>query len=360
MSRRARLLSFYLPQFHPIPENDRWWGKGFTEWTNVTRAQPLFPGHPQPRLPTELGFYDLRLPEARAEQAALASEHGIEAFCYWHYWFRGKRLLERPFDEVLSSGQPDFPFCLAWANETWSRRWLGEEKDILVEQTYSPEDDENHIRWLLPAFADDRSFRIDGRPLFLIYRPTDLPDPRRTTDVFRGECIRHGLKEPFLLGVNAHCWNLDCCTIGFDGTLLFMPQLGNLEEYMSDDPSETKRARNERFGVESDTLKLYDYEEALVSMLSNREQYDHYVYPSIFAGWDNTPRREENGIIILNSEPEIFGAYLSYLIDEVQANPPDQRIVFLNAWNEWAEGNHLEPDNWNGRRYLEEIQRVVG
>src|SRR5258706_12364194 len=152
----ARLIAFYLPQFHPIPENDKWWGQGFTEWTNVAQARPLFPGHYQPQMPADLGFYDLRLPETRIAQAELARKYGIEGFCYWHYWFEGNRLLERPFQEVLASGEPDFPFCLAWANETWSRRWLGEERDILQEQTYSTDDEVQHARWLSAAFADSR------------------------------------------------------------------------------------------------------------------------------------------------------------------------------------------------------------
>jgi Glycosyltransferase WbsX len=357
--KKARLISFYLPQFHPILENDHWWGKGFTEWTNVSKSQAQFKGHHQPHLPADLGFYDLRLPEARIAQANMAREYGVEAFCYWHYWFHGKRLIERPFQEVLQSGEPNFPFCLAWANETWSRRWLGEEKDVLQAQTYSPEDDLNHARWLLPVFADPRCVKVNGRPLFLIYRPTDLPDPQRTTDLFRNESVRNGLPEPFLVGINAHCWNLDCRTIGFDQTLLFMPQLGNLPEFMVDEPSESKRQRNKKFGIESAKLKIYDYEEALISMLENRSKYKHPVVPSIFVGWDNTPRRSENGIIILNSKPAIFGKHLERLVQEVQVNPPDERMVFLNAWNEWAEGNHLEPDDLHGKGYLEEVRRVV-
>src|ERR671925_1451295 len=162
----ARLIAFYLPQFHPVPENDEWWGSGFTEWANVARARPAFRGHYQPHLPGELGFYDLRLPEVRAAQAELAASHGIEGFCWWHYWFEGRRLLGRPFDDVLASGEPSFPFCLAWANESWSRRWLGEERDILQEQTYSPRDDAQHARWLTRAFADQRYVRVEGRPLY--------------------------------------------------------------------------------------------------------------------------------------------------------------------------------------------------
>src|SRR5947207_622730 len=201
--KAARLLAFHLPQFHPILENDQWWGKGFTEWTNVAKSKPQFPGHDQPKLPADLGYYDLRVPEVRQRQAQLANEYGIEGFCYWHYWFNGKRLLRRPIDEILKSGKPDFPFCLAWANETWSRRWLGEEKEILIKQTYSPQDDLDHAQWLAEVFADPRYVRVNGRPVFLIYRPGDLPQPKRTTETIRSECSRRGLPEPYLLAITA-------------------------------------------------------------------------------------------------------------------------------------------------------------
>jgi lipopolysaccharide biosynthesis protein len=185
-----RLIAFYLPQYHPIPENDAWWGKGFTEWTNVSKATPLFPGHYQPHLPADLGFYDLRLADARQAQADLAAQHGLDGFCYYHYWFGGKRLLERPFNDVLASGKPKLPFCLCWANESWSRRWLGEAKDVLMRQSYSLDDDVNHARWLIGAFSDFRYIQVEGRPMFLVYRPTDLLDPQRTTDTWRSECVR--------------------------------------------------------------------------------------------------------------------------------------------------------------------------
>jgi glycosyltransferase involved in cell wall biosynthesis/lipopolysaccharide biosynthesis protein/SAM-dependent methyltransferase len=354
----VRFVAFYLPQFHPIPENDAWWGKGFTEWVNVSQAKPLFSGHDQPRYPADLGFYDLRLPEARYAQAEMARQYGIEGFCYWHYWFAGKRLLEKPFNQVLDSGEPDLPFCLAWANETWSRRWLGEEKSILMKQTYSDEDDISHIRWLLKAFNDPRYIRIDNRPVFLIYRPHDLPDARKTTDVFREECIRSGLPEPYLVGINAHRRELDCRCIGFDHTLDFMPQLGNLPDVMNDEPSGTKRARNLRFGIKSEKLKIYDYSETLDSMLSNKKSFSHPVIPSLFAGWDNTPRRKENAVVILNSTPEKFGKALADLSGSVQDRPVSERFVFINAWNEWAEGNYLEPDTRHGLRYLEEVKKA--
>ena len=334
----ARLITFYLPQFHPIPENDEWWGKGFTEWANVCKATPLFEGHYQPHIPANLGFYDLRLPEARQAQASLAQRYGIEGFCYWHYWFEGKRLLERPFNEVLSSGEPDFPFCLAWANETWSRRWLGEEKNILLQQTYSLQDDFNHIEWLMGAFSDPRYIRVNGRPLFLVYRPFNLPEPERTTEIWRKECIRNGLPEPYLLGINSHSHD-DCRDKGFDGNVDFEPQLGVLP------------------GPLDEGLKIYDYAMAR-SRMTSRER-DFPFYPCIFAQWDNTPRRGEDGIVFINSTPEQFESGLEDIVQSTLDKPHEDRLVFINAWNEWAEGNHLEPDLKNGLKYLEAIRRVV-
>lgn len=353
-----RSIAFYLPQFHPIPENDRWWGKGFTEWTNVAKARPLFPGHHQPHLPADLGFYDLRLPDARKAQAELAGKYGVEGFCYWHYWFKGKRLLDRPFRSVLESGEPDFPFCLAWANETWSKRWLGEERNILMKQEYSEEDDRNHALWLTTAFEDKRYIKVNHRPLFLIYRPKDLPNPNQTAEIIRQACLEKGLPDPYLVGINSHCKDTDCRMLGFDETLYFMPQLSCLPECMNDDPSESKQRRNAAFGVNSAKLKIYDYEEAMDSMLSGLKGIEHPIIPSLFVGWDNAARRGDNGVIVHNASPEKFGRALQSLVDSVQDKPAQQRFVFLNAWNEWAEGNHLEPDHRNGHAFLEEVRKV--
>jgi len=351
----VRLIAFYLPQFHPIPENDAWWGAGFTEWTNVTRAKPLFPGHYQPHIPGHLGFYDLRLPETRTAQAELAEAHGIEGFCYWHYWFEGKRLLERPFQEVLSSGEPDFPFCLAWANESWSRRWLGEEKDILQAQRYSLGDDVTHARWLSRAFADDRYMRVRGRPLFLIYRPADLPNPLKTTEIIREQSVKNGAGEPYLLGIDAHCPGVDCRRLGFDGTLVFAPQLGFLPEFMEDGRTLAKWRRNLKLGVRSSKLKLYD--SITARRLMGGPRRDFPVYPCVFVGWDNTPRRSEHAIII-ESDVGAFENDLREKIVAVSQRDPEERIVFVNAWNEWAEGNHLEPDLKHGLAYLDACRRA--
>ena len=252
----VRLIAFHLPQFHPIPENDRWWGRGFTEWTNVARAKPLFRGHDQPRLPADLGYYDLRLPEARRAQAELAASYGIEGFCYWHYWFHGTRVLERPVDEILASGEPDFPFCLAWANESWSRSWLGDAREVLVDQKYSEKDDRAHARWLAKAFADLRYIHVNGKPLLVVYKPMDLPEAKRTTDIFRDECRRLGQREPYLVGVDAHCPGTDMRELGFDTTEHHEPQLGVLGPDAFDDaPRSAKFIRNLRSGVLSRTLQ---------------------------------------------------------------------------------------------------------
>lgn len=354
----ARLIAFYLPQFYPTPENDAWWGKGFTEWTNVAKAHPLFPNHYQPHLPADLGFYDLRVPETRAEQAQMARQHGIEGFCYWHYWFSGRQMLARPFDEVLRSGEPDFPFCLAWANHTWSRRWTGEDQEILILQTYSPEDDLNHIRWLMAAFADPRYIRVHKRPLFVIYSPHHLPEARRTTDLFRQECVKSGLPEPFLLGINLSRPEIDAKTLGFDATLNHQPQLSHLAYIHWDEFSERRLLHNlKRFKVADGRLKVYDYG-AVVQSIIDRPT-DYFSYPCVAAGWDTTARRGKKAVILTDTQPSVFRHWVEQAVASVLHLPQEERFVFLNAWNEWGEGMHLEPDQQFGRAFLEAVQSAV-
>ena len=357
MKRVARAIAFYLPQFHPIPENDAWWGKGFTEWTNVAQCKPLFRGHEQPHIPTDLGFYDLRLPEARNAQAELAREHGIEAFCYWHYWFNGKRLLERPFNDVIESGKPDFPFCLAWANESWSRRWLGEEKALLMQQTYSREDDARHALWLAKKFNDRRYVRVNGRPLFLVYRPKHLPDPIQFTARLRETCLRSGGEEPYLVGIDAHCPGYDCRQLGFDMTLRFEPQLGCLRYSGRDRFYLPKVINNLLKGKINFDLKVYDYTAA--RRLMNKARLGHPYIPCVFVSWDNTPRRGRNGVIITGSTPKKFGVGVKEALELASDLPEGERLVFVNAWNEWAEGNHLEPDHRFGTEFLQELNKAL-
>ncbi len=336
----VHLIAFYLPQFHPIPENDRWWGPGFTEWRNVSKAQPLFAGHRQPQLPADLGFYDLRLPDTREEQAHLARRHGIHGFCYYHYWFHGKRLLERPFNDVLKSGKPDIPFCLCWANEPWSRRWDGSESDVLQPQSYSAADDIAHIRWLLEALADPRAIKIDNKPVFIVYQGRQLPDPTRTVDCWRNEVERAGLKGLYLMSVETG-WDAgwDATKVGFDAKVLFQPQFSLLNTVP-------------RLDVPNPRLCVFDYQKAW-PILANPQPVSYLRYDSVFPSWDNSPRRGEEGWVVHNSTPEAYRQWLQLAIERARQRPGDQQVVFINAWNEWAEGCHLEPDRSTGSAYLE-------
>ena len=348
----ARLIAFYLPQFHPIPENDRWWGNGFTEWRNVAAARPRFAGHYQPHVPADHGFYDLRLRETREAQAELARAHGIHGFCYYHYWFDSTRLLERPFEEVLRSGAPDLPFALCWANDPWSRRWDGRNDDLLQAQTYSPEDDVAHIRWLLDALGDPRAITVEGKPMFLVYRASDLPDPTRTTDIWRREVDRAGLPGIHLVAVET-AWELgwDATKVGFDAKVLFQPQFG----WLMTDPG-AQAARIEVPG--KDELQVYDYD-GVRAALANLESVPYRRYESVVPGWDNTARVGDRGVVLHNSTPAGYQAWLEEAVARASLDAPEHRLVFINAWNEWAEGCHLEPDLRFGHEYLEATRRAV-
>lgn len=348
----VRLIAFYLPQFHPIPENDEWWGKGFTEWRNTARARPLFPGHYQPHVPADLGFYDLRLPETRERQADLARSAGIHGFCYHHYWFHGRRFLHRPFDEVLGSGEPDFPFALCWANDPWSRRWDGREDDILQAQTYSEEDDLAHVRWLLPALSDRRAITVEGRPMFLVYRASHLPDPARTCEIWRREIDRAGLPDIYLVAVET-AWELgwDATQQGFDAKVLFQPQFGWLISHVTKQYGRLPAPGR-------DELQVYDYDVARHA-LADLEPVDYRRYDCVFPGWDNTARVHERAVVMHNSTPSGYEEWLAEAIARTRDEPAEHRIVFLNAWNEWAEGCHLEPDLRHGQAYLEATRRAL-
>ena len=348
----VRLIAFYLPQFHPIPENDAWWGKGFTEWRKVAQAEPQFPGHYQPHVPADLGFYDLRLAETRERQAALARAAGIHGFCYYHYWFNGKQLLQRPFDEVLASGEPDFPFALCWANDPWSRRWDGRTDDLLQPQTYSADDDLAHIRWLLPALRDPRAITVDGKPMFLVYRGADLPDPARTCETWRREVEQAGLPGVHLVAVET-AWDLgwDATQVGFDAKVLFQPQFGWLMTHVAKEHGQVAVPGK-------DELQVYNYD-VVRAAVADLEPVDYRRYETVFPGWDNTPRVGERAVVIHNSTPSGYADWLRDAVYRASVEETDHRIVFLNAWNEWAEGCHLEPDVRSGHAFLEATHRTV-
>jgi hypothetical protein len=358
----VRPIAFYLPQFHRIPENDSWWGEGFTEWNNVSRARPRFSRHYQPHVPADLGFYDLSLPEARKAQADLAREYGIHGFCYYSYWFNGRRLLSRPFDDVLASGEPDFPFCLCWANENWTRVWDGLDKDILIEQSYSEEDDRQHIRWLANAFRDKRYIKVGDRPLFLVYRAKSIPDPVKTTSVWREEARKLGFRELYLCRVESFGEERQppAC-LGFDSSVEFQPDWSSF-------PALTTPLRRgnvwrllTRWGLSSEAYQqndVYSYER-VVELMCRRDAPPYKRFPGVTPGWDNSPRRKGGAIILRGSTPKLYQRWLEATLARFEPYGPDENLVFINAWNEWGEGSYLEPDIRWGRAYLEATRRAL-
>ena len=366
MQPKARVLAFYLPQFHPIPENDEWWGKGFTEWTNVGKAKPLFPGHYQPRVPADLGYYDLRVPETREAQAQLAREYGVEGFVYWHYWFgNGKQLLERPFNEVLTSGKPDFPFALAWANETWQGFWFGDDgsRNVLIEQTYPGDDDYiAHFYTVLPAFKDPRYITCEGKPVFVVYKPEQVPNMHHFISLWQELAKANGLEGIYFI---AHQTNLVTqkrvqnrldvqLSAGFDAVNVVNVWTKDLHQYPLWNRIIRKLLyKNERFRLVPD-LRPY-LPELFRCPLDEMET----VIPSVAPGWDHTPRTGIRGMVLYGSTPEKFEQITRTIVNYIIEKPFEKRFLFIKSWNEWAEGNYLEPDLKWGHRYLEALRKDV-
>jgi len=334
------LIAFYLTQFHPTPENDLWWGKGFTEWTNVTKAERQFENHYQPHLPADFGFYDLRVRDTRREQIKVAKEYGIDGFCYHYYWFSGKRILNLPLDDMLADPASEMPFCLCWANENWTRRWDAAEHEVLIAQQYLPDDDLNFIQSLLPIFADPRYIRLEGRPFLIVYRPQHLPDARKTVGIWREYCRNMGIGEIHLCAALTH-GNVDYRQFGFDSGVEFPPH-------------------NLRTGNVNHDIRLFgqfrgnimQYAEIARSYIE-RDYPSPRVFKTVFPSWDNTARTGDRGLVVLNGTPKNYEFWLSATIDRVRQSGNDTPMVFINAWNEWAEGCHLEPDRRFGHGFLQ-------
>jgi lipopolysaccharide biosynthesis protein len=355
----AKVIAFYLPQFHPIPENDEWWGKGFTEWTNVAKSKPMFRGHYQPHVPADLGYYDLRLSEAREAQADMAIKYGLYGFCYYHYWFAGKQLLERPFNEVLDSGKPDYPFCLCWANETWTGVWHGSPGRILIEQTYpGTEDHKKHFLYMLKAFSDSRYIKVNEKPLFLIYKPWKIPELEKTLELWRKLANDYGLKGLHLVSVDAPCSRRDSAL--FDG--FTQPSLGDWGSVPGKGLIRLHRAQYQRFiNIIRNLRKLpriIEYERVCVGLLAYGIS-DYAVYQCLLPNWDNTPRSGRRGVVLHRSTPELFRKQVAAALKLSKANVGDEKIIFVKSWNEWAEGNHLEPDIKYGHEYLEVLKQEL-
>ena len=347
----VRAIAFLLPQFHPIPENDRWWGKGFTEWFNVAKARPNFRGHQQPHRPADLGYYDLRLPQTRQQQAELAAAAGLHGFCYYYYWFAGQRLLEQPLEGVLNSGEPDFPFCVCWANENWTRTWDGRSNDVMIAQDHSEDDHRNFIHSLLPYFRDRRYITVDGRPVLLIYRIDIIPDVRQAVSLWRSECAIAGIEDPYLVAVQSFGIG-DPTPYGFDAAVEFPPHGTDLNWQRNRDYRD--RMLNPDFkGHIIDIQRVSDY-------ARTRPVPAYTKFRGVVPRWDNTARRQDNGLILVNSEPEHYAEWLRWALDYTcEHHSGDERLLFINAWNEWAEGCHLEPDQQYGHAYLDATRRAL-
>lgn len=364
---RFRAIAFYLPQYYPIPENDAQWGKGFTEWANVASAKPLFRGHHQPNIPADLGFYDLRVPEVRAAQADLARSAGIEGFCYWHYWFgNGRTVLERIFNEVLASGEPTLPFCLGWANESWTGRWHGMDNKTLIEQHYpGPSDDVAHFHHLLPAFGDPRYIEVEGKKLFPIYRPDLVPDIDGFTSRWNALAKAHGLSGFFFISLNArfdhrshsdfsgfmrrNVFEIAQEVAAANPAAKFADALSRWSRFFLGRKSSSRTAGGGPLRADyAEFVKLWDEADLAID-----------EFPCVTPNWDNTPRCGRSGYVLTDPNPETFGAHVRAQLSKIRDRPLEQRLVFIKSWNEWAEGNHLEPNLRNGHGYLDNLRSAL-
>ncbi len=381
---KARVIALYLPQYHPIPENDEWWGKGFTEWTNVAKAKPLFRGHYQPRIPADLGFYDLRIPEVREQQAELAKNAGIEGFCYYHYWFgNGKQLLERPFNEVLKSKKPHFPFCLCWANHSWTNktwqkgRTLSEDKALVEQQYLGVDDYTKHFFSVLDAFKDHRYITVDGKPLFVIYDVMKFEDVSNFLSVWRKLALENGLKGIHFVGIANNAISKDLTKGGNQRSFFKTDQASSIYKYVLDKGFDAINSFG-RFRAEACyqnrfvfSLKLFlkrkmkipfldtmDYSKLMKNFFVEEDKWEN-VYPTIFPQYDRSPRSGSLENVCINSTPENFTVHLKEAISLLEGKEKEHQILFLKSWNEWGEGNYVEPDLKFGSRYLDVLRDTL-
>ncbi len=345
------LLAYYLPQFHPTPENDEWWGKGVTEWHNVSRAVPQFVGHYQPRLPAELGQYDLRIVENIARQAELARSHGVYGFAYYFYWFDGRRLLDKPLDLFLNNPQIDYPFCLCWANESWTRRFDGTSGEVIMYQNESVESYKAFIESVKPYMQDKRYIRVDGRPLLIVYRPSFVPNPPEVLAHWREVCQHAGLGNPYVIAVKENTFDGDLLALGFDAQSEFHP--GTVFRYCNNITAQLPFVREDFRGL------VLDY----VDLVKNKKYFNFQarkLHRAVMPMWDNTPRRNNTAMIYHGASPALYKEWLADILRETRSNPElDSPFVFLNAWNEWGESAYLEPDRRYGYAFLRATREAI-
>lgn len=351
----VRLIAFFLPQYYPTDENNLWWGKGFTEWTNVALSRPLFKGHNQPQIPGELGFYDLRLEQTRIDQAKLAKEYGIEGFIYWHYWLgENKTLLDLPFKNLLSCSTPDYPYCLAWANHSWKGVFFGAKNRILVKQDYGGMVDfTKHFYYVLPAFKDSRYMRVDGKPIFYIFNPKDIPDIKYFINLWNSLAKKEGLLEGIHFigeGIDIehkNLYNLNGVSYSYHRRIASHRSLSYKNKYLAYLSWQFVRKRG---------LQVYEYKDAIKFFLKNNPTPEN-EYPQIIPNWDTTPRLKKDAVILHNSTPKLFGEHVKEVLESVKhKRHHENNLIFIKSWNEWAEGNYLEPSWKYQRQYLQELK----
>ncbi|MFZ2282381.1 MAG: glycoside hydrolase family 99-like domain-containing protein [Lutibacter sp.] len=370
-NHKIKFLAYYLPQYHPIPENDKWWGKGFTEWHNVVKAKPLFKGHYQPILPADLGFYDLRVPEIRKAQAKLAKEYGIDGFIYYQYWFgNGKMLLELPAEEMLKDKEIDLPFCFCWANETWKGNWHGlDNPDVLIVQKYNGKEDYiNYFNYLLPFFKDERYIKVDNKPMFHVYKFDDIPDLEIFFDTFNNLAIQEGFNGIYFIAtICSDSLTNNNSIYGKVDNDVFMKKRYSIN-FLFGKESVFGRIERKLERIIRKTFKyqrtfenrtkplIFDYKKG-VSNFNVKFPHKKYI-PCVFPNWDNTARSGNKALIFKNATPQTWKIHLENAVIELLKNPENPQIVVVKSWNEWAEGNYLEPDIKFGHEWLEAISNV--
>jgi Glycosyltransferase WbsX len=375
-SQSVRVIAHYFPQFHAIPENDRWWGEGFTDWHNVKKATALFPAHYQPRIPLDANYYDQSQPSTLRWQVDLAKHYGIAGFCHYHYWFDGKQMLNTPTDLMLADRAIDLPFCLAWANETWSRRWEGRGHQVLIRQTHVADQAKwlVHFHYLMKAWSDPRAIAIDGKPIFLIYRPHLINQVDQMLDYWRELAQQHGLRGIYFIAMKQYEFPIQSIIKHFDAVVQFQP----FEALGSPDFSGQKRAEQSRWlqplrklpepilnrlrelrSRIRPKLSFYDYDEVWQQILAVERIEGVACFPGAFVDWDNTARYGDRGRVFKGASPERFAYWFKQLVEITAKRPHPENMIFINAWNEWAEGTYLEPDNRHGHKYLEAVRNAL-
>ena len=352
-----KTIAFYLPQFHTIPENDRWWGKGFTEWVNVKNSKPQFKGHMQPEVPYGGLYYNLLDNDVQIKQAKLAKQYGIYGFCYYHYWFEGKLLLEKPMENMLQNTDIDIPFCICWANETWARTWDGNEKDILISQNYNEDLSawKKHFDYLLPFFCDQRYIKKDNKPMMIIYKPQLIKNGKEMLFYWNKLAQKAGFSGLYLGYQHHSAFDFDLADYGFDFGIEFEPFYTVHECQKKNIKLEPLLRKIKKKILKTPTIYDYDF---IWNQIIKRNPDNRLHCPGAFTSWDNTPRRGRNSIVFWKSSPQKYFRYLMQRIENAK-KLYDSDFLFINAWNEWAEGAHLEPDEYNGFGYLEATKKAL-